>query len=280
MPILYAEIPEFNDGNPNELIALLSKYQYEDWTTLRLEDPGSSIYRKAVREMARRLADAARTVTEKQLEVEVTAVDNDGDDHAGLFDLAGGINARMPEWLQAMETHWATVRQAQAVHGVYEPRLVKQMAQRAPAGSRFALIQRWANELLPLTERSKAEAMIYDKIRLEIEPNVERAFALLENYPSDADVLEPFWSALEEAKTGIEHNRAPGHIWYSDVWQQYQHLSQLARQVARNYRQAETKIDECNEAVERWISKQQELEELRQGVAGLKPEDLSDGQDA
>jgi hypothetical protein len=261
MPILYADIPEFNDGNPDELVALLSRYQYEDWTALRLEDPQSAIYRKAVHNLARRLADAAQIVTEKQLEVEVTAVDTDGGDSLGLFELAEEINRRMPEWLEAMETHWATIRQGEAVHGVYQPRLARLMKQRAPAGSRFALLQRWASELLPLSERSKTEAMIYDKIRLEIEPNVERAFALLENHPRDADVLEPFWSALEEANSGIESLKSlPKATYFSEIWQQYQHLSQLARQVAANYRQSEAKIDECNEAVERWIFKQLDLQ--------------------
>jgi TIR domain len=164
MPILYAQVPDFSDNNPDELIALVSRYEYTDWTAVRLEDPGSAVYRKAVNDLAQRLASVAEIITKKQVQVEVIAIDQDTSDESGLFDLAEEINAAMPEWLEAMETSWATVGQQKAVADVYQSRLTKLISQRAPAAARLALLQRFAKEYLPLAERYKTEAMVYDKI--------------------------------------------------------------------------------------------------------------------
>jgi hypothetical protein len=41
----------------------------------------------------------------------------------GLFELAEEINARMAEWLLAMEASWTTVEQSEAICKVYFPRL-------------------------------------------------------------------------------------------------------------------------------------------------------------
>jgi TIR domain-containing protein len=267
MPILYTDANGFNDKNPDELIALVSKYQYTDWTLVRLEDPGSAIYRKAVHDLALRLAGVGQMISEKQVRVEVTAVDNtDGSEEIGLLELAEEINARMPPWLEAMEANWATVGQLDAVKGVYVPRLKKLRLEKAQASARFALLQRWAKEELPLVERYKAESMVYDRIRLELAPKVERAFSLLEHHPEDLDAFDPFWKGLAEAQVGIEQSRmikeTPGKE-ISQFWQENQHLSKLIRQVALISHQGEVRVQECNEAVERWIARQREIQELR-----------------
>lgn len=62
MPILYAPISEFNDSNPDELIALASRFQHVDWSTLRLEGSAAPEFRKSVHHLAERLVEISALV--------------------------------------------------------------------------------------------------------------------------------------------------------------------------------------------------------------------------
>src|SRR5947199_7363103 len=55
LPILYVPIESFDAENPDELIALASRYQYVDWTDYRLADEESPVIRRAVADLARRI---------------------------------------------------------------------------------------------------------------------------------------------------------------------------------------------------------------------------------
>jgi hypothetical protein len=72
MPILYVQIPEFNAENPDPLVALASRMQYEAWTSLRLEDPESPGPRRAVHRLTSRLValQPASVPEEPQLRAE------------------------------------------------------------------------------------------------------------------------------------------------------------------------------------------------------------------
>jgi TIR domain len=57
LPILFLPIEDFTADNDDELLAWASQLQYEDWTSLRLADPGEA-RKRAVNRLARRLREA------------------------------------------------------------------------------------------------------------------------------------------------------------------------------------------------------------------------------
>ena len=67
LPIHYVHVDGLveNESARDEAVALVSDRQWEDWRQTRLEDFGSSQYRKAINRLARRLAGIAANVRER-----------------------------------------------------------------------------------------------------------------------------------------------------------------------------------------------------------------------
>jgi superfamily II RNA helicase len=106
--VLYVPVKDFDESNGDEVISLLSRYQYTDWTALRLEAPSSPEYRKELHKLAQKLADVAESVAKKQLEREIEVIERaenqDATASLGLIDLMEKIAELLPSWLEAMES--------------------------------------------------------------------------------------------------------------------------------------------------------------------------------
>jgi len=133
-------------------------------------------------------------------------------------------------------------------------------------------MQNWAKEALPLAERYQTEAMAFDRIRLELEPILERTLSMLEPHSVDEDLLDHFWAELKEIQTGIDDWRgeppesidnspySQPKISSATYWSRYQNISMLIRQVARAFRQGDETFGESDEAIKRWIARHDKIE--------------------
>jgi len=278
MPILYTTVPEFSDDNADELVALLSRHQYEDWREHRVDGLDSPRARRAVHELAQRLADVATAVTTKQLDSEVaTASGGESLEESGLYELADQINGRMPTWVEAIESQKIGAAQHDALWEMLGPRLKKLESGTGQGGARFALLQRLAQEDLPLAERELQAALTHNRLILELQPYVERAFTVLAAHPGDRDLLEPFWSALQFSQNELEERwsslELDGYLPMATWWKSRAHLSRLARQVADTYGAALVRVDEGNEILQDWFDRRDRL--FGQPTGG--PPDASSG---
>ena len=102
MPILYADVPGLHSREPNDdAIAIIRKYQWEDWTETRFEDRGSAIYRRAVAKMASRIAEANLTVEEivaAQGAAPVTDASGSADEGAESDSVLGALDSALAAW--------------------------------------------------------------------------------------------------------------------------------------------------------------------------------------
>jgi hypothetical protein len=94
LPILYIDVREFEDDDPqDELLALVKQFQWEDWRDLRFSEVSSGEYRRAVAKMTKRLADANRaaaTAEPPKIAETISSAfkgENDADDEPGLIDI-------------------------------------------------------------------------------------------------------------------------------------------------------------------------------------------------
>ncbi|HEY6234916.1 MAG TPA: TIR domain-containing protein, partial [Candidatus Elarobacter sp.] len=65
MPVYWVSVPELNDDSEyrtDEAVALIARFQWEDFREVRLEDEGSAAFRKAVARLATELAGRASRV--------------------------------------------------------------------------------------------------------------------------------------------------------------------------------------------------------------------------
>jgi TIR domain len=265
LPILYAPIPNFSKDNQDELIALLSSYQYTDWRGLRLESPDSAEYRRGVHAIAERLLQVESTVKARQLDWEVSAVGESPLDEAGIVELIEAINRVLPEWTEAVEASTTIAAQLNATASVYMERIRKQ-SNPGQSGARFAVLQRFSKEVIPLAERSLSATRTYSRTSIELDPLITRVFMLVENHPELHFALGDLYGALEEAESNISEDerqeRAFSGVPFFAWLDSNAHLSRMVTQFSRIMKTDFDLIDETNAIVRRWLAGRDRLMQI------------------
>ena len=104
LPLSYVEVGSFDDSNPDEAIAIAAKYQYEDWTTLRLKHPDSEEYREGVNGLAKRLLALHGAMEERQrAKLDEIAADPTIPQY-DFFEALAEVEKRLPAWQDAVES--------------------------------------------------------------------------------------------------------------------------------------------------------------------------------
>ena len=166
LPIYYAPVDQFGDDlHPDEAIALIARTQWTDWTQLRLSDTGSQEYRRSVNEIAQKLKTAFAEVQESRLRTEFSAASDD----LGFAEHLEGVESHLSDLLPAVLTDQTAIAQFEAIGTAHLARYERLKAQHAPAGAKFAVIQRWAVDIMPLCQRHFRDAQEYSRLCVEMD---------------------------------------------------------------------------------------------------------------
>jgi hypothetical protein len=274
--VLYVPVKDFDESNGDEVISLLSRYQYTDWTALRLEAPSSPEYRKELHKLAQKLADVAESVAKKQLEREIEVIERaenqDATASLGLIDLMEKIAELLPSWLEAMESDVINDAQFNATWEVLGERLSRLRRRPGSGGAEFALIQRIAKEELPISRRYLGDAQVYSQKAIELDPLILELLRLCDASAVDLEYLEPVRSALSRAYLGILLS-VKGHesgLQTAGQWARRRaHMSRLVAEVAATFEAGERLVVETNRIVSQWIAEWER-------VTGQRIEDVND----
>jgi TIR domain len=102
LPILYIKVVGLVEGSPDEVMSLVAKRQYVDWTALRLEDDDSPEHRKAVAGLAQRLVDilerSAKVASENERSIEFSSTDE-----PTLIETMAEMESAFPRWTKVVE---------------------------------------------------------------------------------------------------------------------------------------------------------------------------------
>lgn len=131
LPVRYAMVKDFTEGNADEAISLVARMQYMDCTKLRLKGSASAEYRTAVNVLATRLAELASTIAERQLSDELKEAGSPETAEPGLADIFDKINRILPDWLESVEASQVASAQFRATWHA-RPRRVCVMCWRVP----------------------------------------------------------------------------------------------------------------------------------------------------
>lgn len=113
LPVLWIDVPGLHDDEPtDELLALVKRFQWSDWTTLRFSDVGSGEYRKAVAELAARLvqANSAAEAAAKTLDIDKVETEPDDDD-LGTLDKLGVMEESLPQMTEILTQVGSTIEE-------------------------------------------------------------------------------------------------------------------------------------------------------------------------
>jgi hypothetical protein len=111
LPVLWIDVPGLHDDEPaDELLALVKRFQWSDWTTLRFSELGSGEYRKAVADLAARLvlANSAAEVAAKALDIDRVATETNDDD-LGSLDKLGVMEESLPHMTEILNQVGSTI---------------------------------------------------------------------------------------------------------------------------------------------------------------------------
>jgi hypothetical protein len=251
LPILYVAVEELSEDNPDEAIVLVARAQYVNWRDIRLLEPSSREYRKAVNGLAQRLLGIAREVAAKQLNEEINSnLDDDG--VAGIADMADEITALIPEWLDAVMGEKVNDAQIDATLDHMRGAEKRLQRSRAPKSAMLAVQMRGAKELLPLLERKQRDPRVYSARSVELDPLVSSLARLLSDHPDGLPLATPIIAAIDEAMEVIQERRYLTEL--ADVFAGQAHLGRIFQKcnaIGLDFRQT---IREGNSIVERWDS--------------------------
>ncbi|MFD5939936.1 toll/interleukin-1 receptor domain-containing protein [Streptomyces griseus] len=171
LPILYINVPGIEKGDhSDDVMALISKRQYVDWTQLRLEDESSPKYRQAVNRLAVRLVE----ILERTAEADpppITLIEDTGlDDDPGMLEMMADAEAALPRWSETMTEFAQTI----AIIGEAVRESTEEMALSDARGAGFA-------------GRLRATHQLAERIK----PSVERLSELGEQYSAELVKVDP-----------------------------------------------------------------------------------------
>ncbi len=101
LPLLYVTVPELSPESEDEVVSVIAKTQYEDWTELRLEEETSSAYRRGIVRLAKRLGEISDLVAARPVTLTgtvTTSSQDEEDDEPGLLELLAEGEAAMERW--------------------------------------------------------------------------------------------------------------------------------------------------------------------------------------
>ncbi|MGX4658067.1 TIR domain-containing protein [Micromonospora sp. SCSIO 07396] len=259
LPILYAPIPNLTSENPDELVALASRYQYVDWTDNRLASEDSPEYRRAVHELAKRLTELSSSIGARLVSKEIAIID-DADEDAGIFDRLESVMQLLPDWLESVESSETNEAQFEALIDILLPRIEALENRPGQGQARLAVLQRLAKEGMPLAQRHLEASAVYVRRSMELDPLITSLVQAASNHPDARDILDEVHECITKAERGITKASRTARGMRLDEWLRTRaHLSRLANQLTRTVEAANKNITEGNAIVARWLLEWRDL---------------------
>ncbi|WP_310713401.1 toll/interleukin-1 receptor domain-containing protein [Streptomyces lydicus] len=267
LPILYFDVPQIREENQrDEVLSIVGKRQYEDWTQLRLEDEESPRYRQAVHRLALRLVE----VLERAAEVEPPVIalgEEDVDDEPGLIELMAQAEGALPRWAEAV-TNFGKVFSQISEH---VERAAAEMVQSDARGAGFAGRLRVTHEL---TESLKGSVdhlaelgNQYSTELVAVDPGVLGIIRMIES----GDVSEEDQAdANEFLLTVRQFAQSSRHTTeqiqgFSDSLQEISGLSRAMRPLARQMQDALRKVIDGQVVLDEWERRIDEITSCSEG---------------
>jgi len=251
LPILYVPVTGLVEDSNDELVAIVARTQFVDWTKMRLLDVESPGYRRELNSLAVRLAQIEEKLSEVQISNEVEIAQLTSIEDRGVIELAEAVNEHLPKWTEAVLRNQTSDSLESAAFNTYQ-----QQRKRLPRTAAFAALMRYADAVEPIVENSVSDAKEYSALSIAIDSDVMRLIRLASGESELADVtLAPLRSAVQEVISVLiedERRSREGGLQQLTFFRNHAHLSRRFANLARTREQYERYAREGNQVAVRW----------------------------
>jgi hypothetical protein len=173
LPILFVPVAGLVEDSGDELVAIVARTQFVDWSKMRVLGVQSPEYRRALSDLASRLIQIEEKLSEVQIANELESVQPASVESRGVIELAEVVNEHLPKWTAAVLRN----QTSDALHNAAFDTYGKQR-DRLPKTAAFATLLRFADAVGPIVERSIADAREYSALSIAIDSDVMRLIKL------------------------------------------------------------------------------------------------------
>ncbi|WP_101853429.1 toll/interleukin-1 receptor domain-containing protein [Kocuria flava] len=251
LPILYADFRgTIVEDSESELIERCKALQWVDWTTLRLEEPSSAVYRAAVSKMAQRLVAANKELEEALNDAALTGGDvvvEDDDGEPGTLERMAEMEEALPEMGGTLREIGHKAEQiGQIMKATVENNKVK--LQKSFAG-KLAVARMLAVELeKPSTDFLDLTAKYSNELRAVdggMQALIDQSADQITNEENQAAVADLFDSVIDfarKARNNLDQTEA--------IQEPFQAMSKLSRELRVPLRRVEQSVRQIAGGVE------------------------------
>lgn len=261
LPIIYVDVPEIRSGAPaDNLVAMVQTYQWEDWREIRFSDLDSGQYRKAVFDLASKLADANRRVERFRgpIPSEPTTANLDPDDLPGILDVVAKTEEAFPLFAKTLSGLTTDIGQIGQIFSEATEEMNRDPALASSFAARLSFARTVSERLREPIERVWANGQDYVRLLNDIDEGlrfvIEVSPAEVNSGTASVTDVREFFATIHqlsdtgrEAMTGVRSLREA--VFPLD------HISRDLRAVLRRLGQGLTIILETADVFEGWERK-------------------------
>lgn len=262
LPILYIDVPGLSEDSDDEVLALIARAQFVDWTGLRLRAPNDPQVLQAINELALKVRDLQTEVSALTLQEETKTPDQSVETLRASIE---AISDRLEPWMDSVDFDKVAGRQWRAVRDERLARVQRLRASHAPKTGIVATFMQLGSELLPIAQDRLAKAKSYSRLTIELDPYVNAALRLAQDHPEHLSLLDGLRDGVNEAYLNIEPPSGLQQAFGlpAGVAERNKHLAEADHALRNSY----SYVGEANKIVMEWRRRLLELEESSAGDA-------------
>ena len=265
LPLYYIAVPALEGESldpPDEMIETIDRFQRKDWRDLRFKERNSEAYRRAVADIACRLAAASREIENEAVKRTDTSPATGGQEaetSPGTIDRLATFEEALPMWTETMNGVTGDMRTIGDVLGTANEKVTNRPDSRGIFAYRQAVARQLAHELRgPVSgvqEKSRRITAYVHGVDEGLRVLLEVALLNAEELDPDAresmiglcTAVQNLATTLASHKTTAEETLAPGLA-------QLEGLSRDLRPVARQLANGVQTMVEAGETTQEWAA--------------------------
>ncbi|MFE3016697.1 TIR domain-containing protein [Streptomyces sp. NPDC059256] len=255
LPIMYIDVPGLHKSDTSDdVMTLIAKRQYENWTELRLEDENSPKYRQAVHRLATRLVEILERAAEVEPPPVNLAEDVNAEEEPGMLELMAEAESALPRWGEVMSEFAITIQEIGEAAREASADMEKSDARGAGFAGRLRAARQLSEQIKEPVERMSELGVQYSMELVKVDPGILGILRQVESEGAEtyeSEQATEFFKAIRDFAQ-IGRRNMVSFQEFSDSLQRVSGLSKSMRPLTKKMRGAIQKVMDGQAIMDEW----------------------------